>query len=121
MDPKTRQTTPIIERYEDTIPDEFKQRAFNLFRQGSTVKGVAQSTGRALSKVFGYLEEYIKQERITDPSPWVNDEINSRILEAIERVGIDRLRPIYEFLNGEISYDLIRISVACFRNGRYQN
>jgi ATP-dependent DNA helicase RecQ len=121
LDIKIRQNTYIIERDEDNIPDEFKQRAFNLFRQGSTVKGVAQSTGRALSKVFGYLEEYIKQERISDPSPWVNDKINSHIIEAIEMVGIDRLKPIYEFLNGEISYDLIRISVACFRNAHHTN
>jgi ATP-dependent DNA helicase RecQ len=121
LDIKSRQNNYVIERDEENIPSAVKRRAFNLFKQGSTAIEVAQSTGRALSTVSSYLEEYIKQERITDPSSWVNDVINSRILEAIESVGTDRLRPIYEFLNGEIGYDLIRISVACFRNSHHTN
>jgi len=119
MDSKLRITTPIIEQDKDSNPSVIKQRAFNLFKKGLSVKEVAQSTGRALSTVFVYLEEYIKYEGITDPSQWISSEINARILKAIEAVGMDRLKPIFEFFNGEISYDLIRISVVCFRNRRH--
>jgi len=118
MDSKLRITTPIIEQDKDSNPSVIKQRAFNLFKKGLSVKEVAQSIGRALSTIYGYLEEYIKREGITDPSQWISSEINARILEAIESVGMDRLKPIFEFFNGEISYDLIRISVICFRNQR---
>jgi ATP-dependent DNA helicase RecQ len=119
MDSKLRITTPIIEQDKNSNSSVIKQRAFNLFKKGSSVKEVAQSIGRALSTTYGYLEEYIKYEGITDPSQWISSEINARILEAIEAVGMDRLRPIFEFFNGEISYDLIRISVVCFRNRRH--
>jgi ATP-dependent DNA helicase RecQ len=114
----TENSIPIIEQDKDSNPSVIKQRAFNLFKKGLSVKEAAQSTGRALSTTYGYLEEYIKREGITDPSQWISSEINARILEAIEAVGMDRLKPIFEFLNGEISYDLIRISVVCFRNQR---
>jgi ATP-dependent DNA helicase RecQ len=114
----TENSIPTMEQDKDSNLSVIKQRAFNLFKKGLSVKEVAQSIGRAISTTYGYLEEYIKYEGITDPSQWISSNINTRILEAIEAVGMDRLKPIFEFFNGEISYDLIRISVACFRNQR---
>ncbi|MBD3182577.1 DNA helicase RecQ [Candidatus Poribacteria bacterium] len=93
-----------------------KLKAFELFEQDISIPEVAESVDRALSTVSNYLEEYIKNEGIDDPSPWVDAETDEKILEAAEEVGMERLKPIFEFLNGKIDYSLIRISLACFRN-----
>jgi len=90
-----------------------KPRAFELFSQGCSVNEVADKLDRATSTVFGYLEEYIRQEKLTSPAPWVDEKTFLLILEAADKVGMDRLKPIFDSLNGAISYDLIRISRAC--------
>ena len=104
------------EQHPDSIPTAAKRRAFDLFEQGSSVEEVMQLVDRAQSTVFKYLEEYIKRKQLTHPTPWVDDEIHSRVREAVENVGMNGLRPIFEFLNGEISYEQIRVSVACLRS-----
>lgn len=95
-----------------------KSHSFELFNQGCSVAEVADQVSRATSTVFGYLEEYIRQEKLTNPAPWVDDKTFLLILEAMDQVGADRLKPIFDFLNGEIPYDLIRISRACVYSAR---
>jgi hypothetical protein len=51
-----------------------------------------------------------------DASPWVESKVARRVEEAIEAVGLTGLRPIHDQLNGEVSYDDIRIVAACVAN-----
>lgn len=103
------------------IPQEPKTtrsalNAFPLFRAGKSVAQVAAELGRAESTVNDYLRQYIQQEKITDPSRWIDTTSIQRIQAAAQEVGLDRLKPIYAALNGEISYDEIGIVVECLRN-----
>jgi ATP-dependent DNA helicase RecQ len=65
--------------------------------------------------VVGYLCEFIEQERITDPSRWlpIAENVSQRIQGVVRQVGRDKLKPIYEALNEEVSYDAIRVVLAC--------
>jgi len=63
-----------------------------------------------------YLVEYIKREKINNPYPWVDEQTFGRIIDAAEQVGRGHMKPIFDFLNGEIDYNQIRISIACLRN-----
>jgi ATP-dependent DNA helicase RecQ len=91
-------------------------RAFELFRQGTTITDAATQLGRARSTVVGYLGQYLGEEGVMDPSPWVDPAIVAEIEAAIEVVGADRLRPIYEHLEQQVDYDSIRIVVTCVNN-----
>jgi ATP-dependent DNA helicase RecQ len=93
-----------------------RQLAFDLFEQKLAVEEVAKSVNRAESTTTQYLVEYIRHKKISNPSPWVNEQTFSRITDAVKQVGSDRAKPIFDLLNGEIDYNQIRISVACFRN-----
>jgi len=93
-----------------------RQDAFALFKQGLSIKEVAQSVERAESTTAQYLGEYLQQENISDPTPWVDDRTARRIMDAARQIDVERLRPIYEHLNGQIPYDQIRITLACLRN-----
>ena len=90
--------------------------AFPLFKQGESLKAVAQKMERAESTVCGYLQDFIRHEQITDPSPWVDPKTIGRIQEAIDEVGGERLKPIFEHLSGGVTYEQIRIVVNCLAN-----
>jgi ATP-dependent DNA helicase RecQ len=90
--------------------------AFPMFAQGESLEAVAQKMKRAMSTVCGYLEQYIRQEGVTDPSPWVDAKTVARVREAIDAVGMERLKPLFEHLSGEVPYEQIRIVANCLAN-----
>jgi ATP-dependent DNA helicase RecQ len=88
---------------------------FELFDQGLTVDEVCLQLDRAHSTVAGYLVNYIQIRKIDDAAPWVPAERLERIEAAITQQGGERLKPIFESLNREVSFDDIRIVMACRR------
>ena len=90
--------------------------AFPFFRRGASVEETAETLKRARSTVTGYLLDYLRHERVCDPSPWVDAETVRRITAAAEEVGAERLKPIFERLDGAVSYDAIRITLRCQTN-----
>jgi ATP-dependent DNA helicase RecQ len=93
-----------------------RQLAFDLFSQRHSIEEVAKSVNRAQSTTTQYLVEYIKRENINNPYPWVDVLVFARIIDAAKHVGSERIKPIFDFLNGEIDYNQIRISLTCLRN-----
>jgi ATP-dependent DNA helicase RecQ len=93
-----------------------KPRAFDMFREGTPLETVQAETDRAMSTVLGYLGEFIQLEGLTDPTPWIEEEAYGQVREASRETGTELLKPIYEVLEGEVSYDTIRIALACLRN-----
>lgn len=63
---------------------------------------------------YGYLEQFTQQRRITDPSAWVDGETAGRVGAAADKLGTERLKPIYDRLGSQVDYGQIRIIVACF-------
>ncbi|MEX0819749.1 MAG: DNA helicase RecQ [Pirellulaceae bacterium] len=90
--------------------------AFAFFRQGAAIDDVAKRMNRAHSTVAGYLSDYLRHDKVVDPSPWVSADVVQRIEQAIAQVGAERLTPIHECLGGEIGYDEIRIVATCLKN-----
>ncbi len=113
-DPQARTTTDYAEP-EDTGPNVSALAAFRLFREGKSVAEVANFMSRATSTVAGYLSEFIRHDGVTDPSPWVPADLIPRIEAAVRKHGFDRMRPVFDELNGEASYELIRPVLDCLR------
>jgi ATP-dependent DNA helicase RecQ len=93
-----------------------KMAAMELFRRECSIEEVSEQIRRAPSTVMQYLEEFIERQGITDPYPWVANEVVERVTRAAPDLGIQRLSPIYQALDGSVSYPEIRISLACLRN-----
>ena len=99
-------------------PSGSSLKVFPMFEAGVSIAEVVERTGRALSTVQGYLGEYLRSRKITDPSPWVDAATAARVLTAIEEIGSsDRLTPIFEHLGGTVNYETLRIVLTCHRNG----
>ena len=93
-----------------------RQTAFDLFRQGETIDAVAVKVGRAPSTVREYLAEFIESAEISDPVPWVDLPTFERIRKVRHASNDGRLKPIFDALEGAVSYDVIRIALACLRH-----
>ena len=87
--------------------------SFEYWRAGMSIDEVCAKMDRARSTTTGYLAEFIRVEKVSDPSPWVSaDKIAS--IESVLHLSEDgRLKPIFEALEGKIPYDEIRIVVTC--------
>jgi RecQ family ATP-dependent DNA helicase len=94
--------------------------ALKLFRDGVGIEEVGRRLQRARSTTLGYLHQYIRLDGITDWSRWVDPEAGRRIELALPHMTDNRLKPLFEFLQGEISYDDIRIVLLCLGNQRSQ-
>ena len=88
---------------------------FELFDEGLTRDEVAHQLDRAVSTVTGHVTTYIFARKIDDASAFIPATTVTRISQAIERYGTERLKPIYEALEQTVSYDDIRIVVACHK------
>ncbi len=113
-DPQAKTTTAYVEP-EETGPNLSALAAFRLFREGKSVEEVANFMSRATSTVAVYLSEFIRHDGITDASPWVPAELIPRIEAATRKHGFEKLRPIFDELNGEVSYEHLRPAIDCLR------
>ena len=93
-----------------------KQTAFEMFQQGDTIAAVMSATNRAKSTVSEYLVEFIQHTVLSEPFPWLDAETFRQVADAARGVGLEKLRPLFEALDGTVTYDSLRISVACLRN-----
>jgi ATP-dependent DNA helicase RecQ len=69
-------------------------------------------TARTRSTIAGYLADFIVTERPGSIDQWVDRDDYEAILPVADRLGTERLKPIYEEFDGRISYDTIRLVVA---------
>ncbi|MHC2066068.1 DNA helicase RecQ [Bremerella sp. T1] len=90
--------------------------AFALFAKGKSVDEVAAIIGRANSTVQGYLEQFIREQKLEDPTAWVTGEVARQVEAAVEECGQRALRPVFEHLGEEVPYEEIRIVMACLQN-----
>jgi ATP-dependent DNA helicase RecQ len=93
-----------------------KEDAFAMFANGESLDAVCQQIDRARSTLSQYLAEYIAEQKIADPSPWIEATKASRIRAAIDQVGsLERLAPIKEILGDDCHYEEIRVVVECIK------
>ena len=89
-----------------------KKFAFSLFRDatdfGDAVLQLKVSSGTASE----YLTDYITQEKPDSIGTWVPDDIYQEISAAVAAVGREKLKPIYDALGGQVTYDQIRWTLA---------
>ncbi|WP_044302949.1 DNA helicase RecQ [Rhodopirellula sallentina] len=99
-----------------------EKEAFDLFSQGKSVAEVAKKMDRATSTVSGYLVRYLEEANVTNAAAWVAPDTIAVIEAAMGASEDGRLKPIYEAIaadrsvQDDVSYEEIRIVIACHRN-----
>ena len=86
--------------------------ALDLFRNGASLAEAAEALGRSTGTVSDYLAELINSGQLSDISPWIDEALVQRIHAAAVEHGAGRMRPIFDALEGEVSFEQIRIALA---------
>ena len=68
-----------------------------------------------MATVNQHLATYIQARNISSAEQWIDADTIERVEEAIGRVGTQRLKPVFDALQQTVSYDDIRIVLACLR------
>ncbi len=91
-------------------------RIFEMFDEGLSIDEVALQSERAVSTITSYLEKYVVARRIKSAEQWVTAANIQLVEETIAEIGRERLKPIYDALEQSISYEDIRVIIACLVN-----
>ena len=103
---------PVSRRKKPSTLTPARLLATEAFRRGESVATVAMKTNRAPATVVEYLAEFIAAEKPRSIDAWIRPSLHEEIATAAARVGLARLKPIFEELEGNVSYDDIRVVVA---------
>ncbi|MEL6106260.1 MAG: RecQ family ATP-dependent DNA helicase [Planctomycetota bacterium] len=95
------------------VPSPQSLASFKHFEGGGNLDAVANKMARAKSTIVKYLTEYVRYHQIADPSPWVDPATAARVLQHKHLAECGKLKPLFEHFGGEVSYDEIRITLAC--------
>jgi ATP-dependent DNA helicase RecQ len=91
---------------------------FAHFQKGESISEVAKHRDLSMNTVRDHLCTFIEVERPQSIDAWVQPEIQNAVRQAVQKVGLDRLKPIFLELNETIPYDAIAIVVSFLRAGR---
>ena len=107
----------LLERGETVAPlraselSETIQATVTLFRSGQSPEQVAESRKLAASTIYNHLVQAMEAGHALDVGGLV-EPYRARLEEALAEAGPGSLKAVFDHLNGEVSYDLIRLYVA---------
>ena len=87
-----------------------------MFRKGATVADVVAKTELTPATIVDYLADFVRAEKPDSIFEWVPEDVCERVAAAAEIHGTQRLKPVFMELNGEVSYDHIRVVFACLES-----
>jgi hypothetical protein len=93
-----------------------RPEAFAAFADGASIAAVAAMTGAGRATVEGWLEAFVREGRLTDGAPWVDEPTIQRVLATAEVLGRMRTKPIFAALDGAVPYAQIRVALAVDAN-----
>ncbi|NQE33379.1 DNA helicase RecQ [Microcoleus asticus] len=92
-----------------------QMQTWELYRQGLTVQGIANARGMSPNTISGHLIELMEMGREVDINLLVEPERQQAIVYAIEVMGDEKLRAIYEFLEERYTFEEIKFVRAWWR------
>jgi ATP-dependent DNA helicase RecQ len=92
-----------------------QMQTWELYRQGLTVQGIANARGMSPNTISGHLVELMEMGWEVDINLLVESERQQAIVNAIEVIGDERLRAIYEFLQEVYTFEEIKLVRAWWR------
>jgi ATP-dependent DNA helicase RecQ len=95
-----------------------------LLTQGKTFEEIAQIRGRQISTVVNAVANLVEKGELEFRPEWIDRNKLAVIEAACTKMGLDnleRLKPLKDALPPEITYDEIRLVLACLRRKKNQN
>ena len=80
-----------------------------MLRSGCPFEEIAAKAEITVGTVVSHLMDLMQEEPIASIDCWLPSELQQRILNAADRVGREKLKPIFEELQQTVSYEQIRL------------
>lgn len=96
------------------FPSQNADEYHDLFEQELSIEEIAIQLDRSLDTVSKYLTAWLKLTRRSDITPWVAPAIRNRVEDAIGRLGTERLKPLFEELQGAVAYHVLKVVAAAW-------
>ncbi len=100
-----------IKKITENTPTDTKTQSFNLFKQGKTITEIAKERNFAVSTIEGHLAYFIGTGQI-NIDEMVGIEKQIEVKAAIEKLGAENYKTIFDELKGIYSYSEIRMVAA---------
>lgn len=96
-----------------------KRKSYNitvdLIKEGKSIREISEERELALVTIMNHIQQYVSEENKIDFelsfNEFFNEEEETIIIEAINKVGYSKLKDIKEIVPDKISYDAIRAVV----------
>lgn len=86
---------------------------YELIKQGLMVEDIAQIRGIAPTTIYSHLSQLILEGRDISYHAYVHDEDFNKVIKVLpDFKDTTVLKPIFEALNGEVDYGIIRMTIA---------
>ena len=94
----------LIDRY---------QLTYDAYLEGLSLKEIAEKRNFTMNTIIEHLSKCTEQNKLVDWSRFIDNPIKEdKILEAINQTGLEKLKPIKDLLDDDISYEDIRLVIA---------
>lgn len=96
------------------------ERTLELMREGKTIDEAASLQNKKSDTIINHIEELLALGKLScsNISHLLKGKENiiAEIHDVFEKLGIERLKPIYDHFNGRFSYTTIRLAKLFFKN-----
>ncbi len=86
-----------------------KSITYPMLRSGCPFEEIANKAEITVGTVVSHLLDLMQEEPIASIDCWLPSDLQQRILTAADRVGREKLKPIFEELQQSVSYEQIRL------------
>lgn len=89
------------------------QQTYELYLQNLTLKEIAEKRNFTANTIIEHLSKCVEKGHTIDWTRFIdNTDKEDKILSVINKVGLDKLKPIKEMLPEDISYEDIKLVIA---------
>jgi len=121
---RKRDTAPKQERVREAARtagnparDRLRADAATCFERGESLAEVAVTIKMSVGTASEYLCTWIEQSKPASIASWVDDRTYASVEAALDELGGGKLRPIWEQLEGAVTYEQIKAVIAHLRAG----
>ncbi|HLG96250.1 MAG TPA: RecQ family ATP-dependent DNA helicase [Bryobacteraceae bacterium] len=93
------------------------EETIRLLTEGRTFEEIAQIRERRLATVIDFVAELVERGRLEFNPLWVPEDRRRQIEAVIDRLGVNRIKPVKDALPPEITYGEIRLVASVRRRG----
>jgi ATP-dependent DNA helicase RecQ len=91
------------------LPSNSPKITLQFYQQGLSIEAIAQTRGLAVSTIYQHITELFETNQPVKINDFVIPVKQEQIVNAIQKVGADSLKPIKEYLGESFSYEEIRL------------